>query len=405
MCDDGKCSKIKSKLCCCKAPNGLHAAELSTSWFIVLNAVMLESQSSLTKGALVILHFTLKLYHLALPADEEPMKLEDCMAFDLWLVEQGSAELEAKLAAMKSAQSLESSDPQSAEEQPESFGAAAQPDTASLLQLRLALSIASPPVCTLDNDTDTACDIVVPAGAFHNKVCLDLKPGTPAVLPGIDCHSLSLGQLDQQLPQQQQQGCSNSEHRSAQRKLASMFSRFFPRLGGTPKTEQVLLPHKASPVMDNSSALTDSQFQHSVSSPRDNVALTADASVQHSPQPGIEPSTAVTSTVGNLLSQEAFPVAAAQHPVYSCTSPNLLWQTSGEIARAVSAISVTDVPQLPRESSPGPQKVPEERAESVGVQPTFALNAQEQHVDPPSNRYRSEQVFSSAFPHLPGSHA
>ena len=333
---------------------------------------------------------TLELYHLALPAGKGPMKIEDIIAFDLWLLEQGNAEIKAELTAMKSAHNPESTDPPPVEEQPESAGAAAQPDTTSLSQPKVASSVATTQVCTLDDNTDRACETVFPAGALHDGVCFDhqLEPGTPAVLPDADCHSLSPDQLDQQ-PPQQQQGSSSSEHRSAQRKLASTVSRFFRRLGGTPKTEQVLLTGtaRASPVVDKSNVSADPQSQHSVSSPKNHVAMTADASMQHGRQSGSRPSTAVTPI--GLLSQAAFPVATAQHPVYSCTPPSLLWHTPAEDARGSSAMTVTDAPQLPGETgqpSPESQKVSEERAESAGVQPTFAHDAQEQHIDPPSNR-------------------
>ena len=317
------------------------------------------------------------------------MTLED-IEFDLWLVEQGHAEIEAKLAAMESAHSPESSDSRPVEEQPESGGAFAQADVTTSSQPRTASSIASTQTCTLEAEIDRASDIVHLAEDMCDKVCFDHQPGTPASLPAVDCHSHSFvqDQLDQQ-PPQQQQGPSDSEHRSAQRKLASSFSRFFRQSGGTTKTEQTDKA-PADHAVDKSNILANAQSQCSVSSFKDHIALTADASLQHSAQSGIQPSTAVTPIVGSLLSQEAFPVATAQHPVYSCTPPSLLWHTSAEDARAFSTITVTDVPQLLGEMgtpSPGSQRVYGERSESARVQPSFAHDEREQHIDPPSNRY------------------
>ena len=316
-------------------------------------------------------------------------EVEDFTNFDLRQIEKKNAEMEAKLAAYRSASSP--SVPPSVEAQPDSVGAAAQADTTTLSQPSMALSVASTQVCTLGDDTDRASDSVHPAGDMYDQVCVDHQPGTPAALPGVDCHSHSLApdQLDQPQLDQQQQGPSSSEHRSAQRILASTLSRFFRRSGG--KTQQVQLTGKAraSPVVDKGNVLADPQSQHSVSFHKNHVALTADASVQHGGQSGSRPSTAVTPIVGSLLSQAAFPVATAQHPVYSCTPPSLLWHTPAEDARGSSAMTVTDAPQLPGETgqpSPESQKVSEERAESAGVQPTFAHDAQEQHIDPPSNR-------------------
>ena len=347
---------------------------------------------------------SLKLCHLALPAGENLEEEEDYTDFDIRLMEQGKAELEAKLAAYGSTHTPESADTP-VHEQPESVGAAAQPDTTTSSQPRTASSVASTQVCTLDDDTDRASDVVPPAGALHN---VDHRPDTPAVLPGVDCHSLSHDQLDQQPPQLQQQGpcsterpaqplkfaspgseaASSSEHRSAQRNLASTFSGFVRRSGGT-KTVQTDKA-RANHAVDKSNVLADAQSQPSVSSFKDHIALTADASLQHSAQSGIRPSTAVTPVVGSLLSQAACPVATAQHPVYSRTPPSLLWQTSAEDARAFSTITVTDIPQLLGETgtpSPGSQIIYEERAESAGVQPSFAHDEREQHTDPPSNRY------------------
>ena len=343
------------------------------------------------------------------PAGVEPEDVEDYTDFDLRQIEKESAEMEAKLAAYRSAPSPEPATSPSVQEQPEPVGAAAQADVTTSSQPRMASSTASTKVCTLDDDTDRASDSLFPA--LHDEVCFDHQPGTPAALPGIDCHSHSFvqDQLDQQPPQQQQgpssserpgqplnfasprsDAASNSEHRSAQRNLASTMSGFIRRSGGTTKAEQTDKA-PAKHAVDKSNVLADAQFQPSVSSFRDHIALTADASLQHSAQSGIQPSTAVTPIVGSLLSQAAFPVATAQHPVYSQTPPSLLWRTSAEDARAFSTIIVTDVPQLLGETGtppPGSQKVYEgERADSARVQPSFAHDEREQHTDLPSNRY------------------
>ena len=314
------------------------------------------------------------------PAGEEPEEVEDYTLLNLQLLEEHKAEMEAKLAAYGSAHSPESTDPPPDEEQPESVGAA-QADSPTLSQPRVELGVAPVQTCTPKHSTDRAPSVVPPAGDSHHHVCCVPQQGIPAASSHIDCHSHSLpyDQLDQQ--QQQRSSCSEP---------ACTYS-FFRRLGGTPKTEQVILTGKAwaSPVVDKSNFLAGAQFQHSVSFPKNHVALTADASVQHGGQSGSRPSTAVTPIVGSLLSQAAFPVATAQHPVYSCTPPSLLWHTPAEDARGSSAMTVTDAPQLPGETgqpSPESQKVSEERAESAGVQPTFAHDAQEQHIDPPSNR-------------------
>ena len=292
--------------------------------------------------------------------------------------------MEAKLAAYGSAHSPESTDLPPVEEQPESVGAA-QADSPTLSQPRVELGVAPIQTCTSEHNTDRASSVVPSAGDSHHHVCCVQQQGMPAASSRIDCHSHSLAhdQLDQQPPQQQQRpSCSEP---------ACTFSRFFRRLGGTPKTEQVILTGKAraSPVVDKSNVLADPQSQHSVSFPKNHVAMTADASVQHGGQSGSRPSTAVTPIVGSLLSQAAFPVATAQHPVYSGTPPSLLWHTPAEDARGSAAMTVTDALQLPVETgqpSPESQKVSEERAESAGVQPTFAHDAQEQHIYPRSNR-------------------
>ena len=338
------------------------------------------------------------------PAGVELEEVEDYTNFDLMQIEKENAEMKAKLAAYRSAPSP--TVPPSVEAQPDSVGAAAQADTTTLSQPSMALSVATTQVCTLGDDTDRASDSVHPAGDMYDEVCVVQQRGTSAASTGVDCHSLSPDQLDQQQPQQQQ-GPPSSEHRSAQRRLASTLSRFFRRSGG--KTQQVQLTGKAraSPVVDKGNVLADPQSQRSVSSPKHHVALTADASVQHSGQWGSRPSTAVTPIVSSLLSQAAFPVATAQHPVYSCTPPSLLWHTPAEDARSSSAMKVTNASQLPEEiKSPslGSREVCGERAASAGAQPTFAHGAQEKHAAPPSNRYSQGQVCLFCF-ELPGSHA
>ena len=384
-----------------------HVCTQLSWWLTAMTAIMLDTQSSLTESAQEACGvIDMRILKISSPAGVELEEVEDFTNFDLRQIEKKNAEMEAKLAAYRSAPSPEPTTSPSVQEQPESVGAAAQADVTTSSQPRMATSVASTHVCTLGDDTDTASDSLFPA--LHDEVCFDHQPGTPAAPPGVDCHSLSHDQLDQQPPQLQQgpssserprqplkfararsDAASSSARRSVQRKLASTFSGFIRRSGGTTKTKQTdkaLAKH----AVDKSNVLADAQSQPSVSSFKDHIALTADASLQHSAQSGIRPSTAVTPIVGSLLSQAACPVATAQHPVYSRTPPSLLWQTSAEDARAFSTITVTDVPQLLGETgtpSPGSQRVYGERSESARVQPSFTHDEREQHTDLPSNRY------------------